>query len=535
MSLLSPRSQPPTAVVRYAFAIASALGALGVALPLRDFGLEKFILLMPPALAAWYGGVGPAVLAVVLSTAALVYLFTPPEYSFALSPERVPYVAVFSLFGLAMSWLAVSLRRAERSLVRAREELEAKVQERTAELQWSNERLRAEIEARERAQEEVRKQAALLSLAHDAILVRDLESRVAFWNPGAEDTYGWTSEEAMGHVTHELLQTRFPVSLQAADAALREQGKWAGELTHITRQGATIVVASRQSLQRDERGAPSAILEINRDITARKQAEEALRNAQVELARFTRVATLGELTASIAHEVNQPLAAVVTNAGACLRWLAREPPSLEEARQAAERILQDGNRASEIIERVRALVKRSPPQMSSLNINDTVLEVIALVRSEAQSAGVSLGTQLSADVPLIPGDRIHVQQVILNLIINAIEATRGVSEGPREVLVTSGIASQSHGVVVAVRDSGVGLSSEMLDHVFKTFYTTKPDGMGMGLAISRSIVEAHGGLLWGTPNKDGGATFQFILPARESPASASASMQASAPVGEKAG
>jgi two-component system, LuxR family, sensor kinase FixL len=395
--------------------------------------------------------------------------------------------------------------------------------------------LRAEIEARERAQEEVRKQAALLSLAHDAILVRDLESRVAFWNPGAEDTYGWTSEEAMGQVTHELLQTRFPVSLQAADAALREQGKWAGELTHITRQGATIVVASRQSLQRDERGAPSAILEINRDITARKQAEEALRNAQLELARFTRVATLGELTASIAHEVNQPLAAVVTNAGACLRWLAREPPSLEEARQAAERILQDGNRASEIIERVRALVKRSPPQMSSLNINDTVLEVIALVRSEAQSAGVSLGTQLSADVPLIPGDRIHVQQVILNLIINAIEATRGVSEGPREVLVTSGIASQSHGVVVAVRDSGVGLSSEMLDHVFKTFYTTKPDGMGMGLAISRSIVEAHGGLLWGTPNKDGGATFQFILPARESPASASASMQASAPVGEKAG
>jgi len=169
------------------------------------------------------------------------------------------------------------------------------------------------------AEEEVRKQAELLRLAHDAIFVRDLESRVIFWNHGAENTYGWTAEEAMGRVTHELLQTRFPVSLEAVDVALQEQGEWEGELTHITRKGTPIVVTSRQSLQRDERGAAAAILEINRDITERKQAEEALRKAQGELAHVTRVTTLGEMTASIAHELNQPLGAVVNNASACFR------------------------------------------------------------------------------------------------------------------------------------------------------------------------------------------------------------------------
>src|SRR4029434_9660573 len=171
-----------------------------------------------------------------------------------------------------------------------------------------------------RAEEEVTKQAELLSLAHDAILVRDLESRVIFWNRGAENTYGWTAEEAIRRVTHELLQTRFPVSQEAVDVALQEQGEWEGELTHITRKGTAIVVTSRQSLRRDERGAAAAILEINRDVTERKRAEEALRKAQTELAHVTRVMTLGELTTSIAHEINQPLSGIVTNASACRRW-----------------------------------------------------------------------------------------------------------------------------------------------------------------------------------------------------------------------
>jgi signal transduction histidine kinase len=250
------------------------------------------------------------------------------------------------------------------------------------------------------------------------------------------------------------------------------------------------------------------------DITERKRAEEALRNTQVELAHVTRVTTLGEITASIAHEVNQPLAAVVTNANASLRWLSRQPANLDEVRQALERIIKEGNRAGEVIGRIRSLVKRSPPQKEWLNINDTILEVIALARSEVERNRISLQTQLSDELPEVLGDRIQLQQVILNLVINAIQAMSGVSQGQRELLVSS-CKDESNGVLVSVRDSGKGLEAERIDHLFDAFYTTKPDGMGMGLAISRSIVEAHGGRLWAKQNEPRGAVFQFILPADE--------------------
>ena len=251
---------------------------------------------------------------------------------------------------------------------------------------------------------------------------------------------------------------------------------------------------------------------LSEDITERKLAEEALRNAQAELAHVTRVTTLGEMTASIAHELNQPLAAVVNNASACLRWLAAH--NLEEARQSAALIIADGHRAGEIIGRIRALVKKAPPRKDWLDINETILEVIALARSEAQKNRVSLETQLSSDLPLILGDRIQLQQVILNLIINAIEAMSGVGEGPRELLVGSK-KDESQGVLVTVRDSGPGLDPESLNHIFTAFYTTKPQGMGMGLAISRSIIEAHGGRLWAYSKRGPGATFQFTLPKYE--------------------
>jgi PAS domain S-box-containing protein len=366
-----------------------------------------------------------------------------------------------------------------------------------------------DITERKVTEEEVRKQAELLNLAHDAIIVRDPESRVIFWNHGAESIYGWTAEEAIGRVTHELLQTRFPVSLEAVDVALQELGEWEGELTHTTCKGPAIVVTSRQSLRRDERGAVAAILEINRDITERRGAQEALHKAQAELAHVTRVATLGEMTASIAHEINQPLGAVVNNASACLRWLAAS--NLEEARQSAALVVADGHRAGEIISRIRALVKKSPPRKDRLYINETILEVIALARSEVQRNRVALETQLADDMPLILGDRIQLQQVILNLIINAIEAMSGVDEGPRELQVGSA-KDESQGVVVAVRDSGPGLDPKSLNHMFTAFFTTKPQGMGMGLAISRSIIEAHGGRLWATANEGRGAVFQFTLP-----------------------
>jgi PAS domain S-box-containing protein len=361
------------------------------------------------------------------------------------------------------------------------------------------------------AEEEVRKQAELLRLAHDAILVRDLESRVIFWNQGAENTYGWTAEEAVGRVTHELLQTRFPISLEAVDVALQEQGEWEGELTHITRKGTAIVVTSRQSLRRDERGAAAAILEINREITERKLAEEALRKAQAELSHVTRVTTLGEMTASIAHEVNQPLSGIITNGNACLRWLAGDSPNLDEAREAVRRIMRDGNRASDVISRIRALVSKTDTEKSRLDVNDAIQEVAALAQGEVRRNSVALRTELAHDLPPVLGDRVQLQQVILNLVMNGVEAMASVADRPRELLIYSQ-QHESDKVLVAVRDSGTGLHSENLDRLFEPFFSTKPKGMGMGLAISRSIIESHGGRLWAVPNDGPGVTFEFALP-----------------------
>jgi PAS domain S-box-containing protein len=241
----------------------------------------------------------------------------------------------------------------------------------------------------------------------------------------------------------------------------------------------------------------------------RKQAEDALRHAQMELAHVTRVATLGEMTASIAHEINQPLGAIVNSASACLRWL--EAQKLEEARRSASRVIAEGHRASEIIGRIRALAKKAPLRKDWLSINEPINEVIALAHSEVQRNGVALETHLSDNVPVILADRIHLQQVILNLIMNAIEAMSGAGEGPRELLVRSG-TDETQGVLVSVQDSGPGLDPKSLDHLFDAFYTTKPQGLGMGLAISRSIIEAHGGRLWATTNVPHGAVFQFTLP-----------------------
>ena len=272
------------------------------------------------------------------------------------------------------------------------------------------------------------------------------------------------------------------------------------------------------------------------DITEREWAEKARLKAQEELAHVTRLATLGELMTSIAHEINQPLGAIANNAGACVRWLASQ--ELEEARRSAKLVIADANRAAEIITRIRALAKKAPPQKIWLDLNETIGEVITMARGELRGNGVLLRTGLANDLPLIMGDRIQLQQVILNLIINAIEAMSGLSEGPRELSISSekvtaipGLAdagpnvnqsnialatserrTRSAYVLVSVADSGPGLVQKDLDHFFDAFYTTKPRGLGVGLAISRSIVEAHGGRLWATANAPRGASFRFILP-----------------------
>jgi PAS domain S-box-containing protein len=254
------------------------------------------------------------------------------------------------------------------------------------------------------------------------------------------------------------------------------------------------------------------------DLTERKSAEAEARDSErryraieMELAHANRLATMGQLTASIAHEVNQPIATTVTNAQAGLRWLSRPSPDLEEARQAFACIVKDGNRAGDVITRIRALIKKAPPRKDRLDINEAIREMIALTRGEAVKTGVSMQTDLVEGLPLIHGDRVQLQQVVLNLIINAVEAMSGVGEGGRELWISTG-GDASRGVLVAVRDSGPGLDPTSVDRLFEAFYTTKPDGIGMGLAICRSIIEAHGGRLWASANRPRGAVFQFTLP-----------------------
>jgi C4-dicarboxylate-specific signal transduction histidine kinase len=254
------------------------------------------------------------------------------------------------------------------------------------------------------------------------------------------------------------------------------------------------------------------IIELQGEARAeREQAEEALRQAQADLTRASRVSTMGELTASLAHEVNQPIAAAVTNANTCLRWLSREQPDLEEARAAAARIVQDGRRASEVVNRVRLLFRKGTLQREMVDPNEIVREMTLLLHSEATQFAILVRTKLAADIPQVMGDRVQLQQVLMNLMMNSIDAMKD-ADGNHELMIESQ-RSEDGQVMISVSDTGAGLPPESADKIFNAFFTTKTHGTGMGLRISRSIVESHGGRLWAADNSPRGARFYFTLPA----------------------
>jgi signal transduction histidine kinase len=277
----------------------------------------------------------------------------------------------------------------------------------------------------------------------------------------------------------------------------RRSGKWEIIETAALKE-------AKEEIERLNEGLEQRILERTRELSL----------ARSELARVSRVTTLGELTAVIAHEVNQPLTGLVSSGNACLRWLADDALNLEAARRAVERMTRDGARAAEVISRIRALVSKSPPRRDPLSINEVVTEVLSLVRAEIQRHRISLRTNLADDLPLVLGDRIQLQQVTLNLIINAIESMGTETKGPRELVVSS-VKDASNDLLLTVSDSGPGFDGAKLENIFDAFYTTKSEGMGIGLAVSRSIVEGHGGKLSAMPSKTRGAVFQFTLPVRE--------------------
>ncbi len=367
---------------------------------------------------------------------------------------------------------------------------------------------------RKRTQDTLRETQRLIRAIFDnssaVIHVKDLDGRFLLVNRKFEEVVGLSSQEILGKSSFDL----FPLNASAYHAADREvieTGKGLETEKILTTDRGDRVFLATKSLLSDESGKPYALFEISTEITERKKAEAEMREMQAELAHLNRVMTVGEMTASIAHEINQPLAAIVMNGNAALRWLALDPPNLAKVRDSAELIIRDGDRASQVITRIRALLKRTPPSKSLLDVNEFLLEVVDLTRSELVRNNIRLGVELAGKLPTLPGDRIQLQQVMLNLIANAVEALRAIQDRQRALQISSG-GFVDNAVRISVSDNGPGIDAQAAQHLFKAFTTTKPDGMGMGLAISRSIIEAHGGRLWTEPNGNFGATFQFTLP-----------------------
>jgi PAS domain S-box-containing protein len=380
-----------------------------------------------------------------------------------------------------------------------------------------------DVTERKQAELERRRLASLVEQADDLMAIADLSGGTPIYlNKAGLKMVGFDSlEEAKARRGIHYI---FPEDRQFVNEVLwptvLEKGSWSGEMRfrHFKTGDPIPVLYSVFRIDDPVTGQPLNMGNVCRDITERKRAEAEGRERdrrysemQMELAHANRVATMGQLTATIAHEVIQPIAATVTNAQAALQWLKAGSSNLEEVRQVLAEIVDDGVRAVEVINRIRALMKKAPPRKDRLEINGVILEIIELMRGEAVKYGVSISTELADPSPAVEADRVQLQQVLLNLIVNALEATGAASEGPKELLISTR-KHESGGAVVAVQDSGPGLGAAMLEQVFESFYTTKPSGLGLGLSICRSIIEAHGGRLWASVNKQRGATFQFTLP-----------------------
>lgn len=454
----------------------------------------------------WLSGAVKAVTALVSVPTAILLVRLVPQALALPSPEE-------------LRGEIAERKRAQEALSNAKMELEVRVQERTVELTKSNAELVIEIAQRKRTEDALRRSEErfrlLVETVQDyAIYMLDPNGIVTSWNVGAEHIKGYRTEEIVGQHFSRFFSAE-DVERGEPEMELKvavERGRFANEAWRVRKDGSRFWASVVITALHDPQGRLVGFSKITRDLTERKQTEQALQKAMSELAHMARVTTMGELAASIAHEINQPLAAIVNNANASSRLLASEPPDLDEVRLAVADIAEAGTRAGEIISRVRTFLKKVVPAKTQVDINQVIREVLALTPSQLEKHNISVRTELLPGLAPVQGDRIQLQQVLLNLIMNGVEAMTSVSDRSR-VLVLRSQPHESGGVLVSVQDSGLGLDPRNIGHVFDAFFTTKSEGMGMGLPISRSIVETHGGRLWLTPNDGQGVTFQFTLPA----------------------
>jgi PAS domain S-box-containing protein len=370
-----------------------------------------------------------------------------------------------------------------------------------------------DITERKRAEQATLLLAAIVESSHDAIVSKSLNGVITSWNKGAERLFGYAAEEAVGqNITLIIPPERRHEERTIVEQLTRGERVDNFETVRMRKDGNLLDVSLTISPMKDASGRVVGASKLARDITERKRAEEALRQAQADLAYASRLTTMGEFTASLAHEVKQPIAAAVTDANTCVRWITRDEPDLKEAREAAWRIVKDANRAAEIINRVRLLFKKGPPQRELLDVNEVAREMIVLLGDELLRYSISVRTELAEELPHVIGDRVQLQQVLMNLMVNGVDAMHDV-DGPRELIIKSQ-PGENNELLLSVSDTGVGLPRHQADQIFNAFFTTKAQGTGMGLRISRSIIESHGGRLWAADNSPRGARFCFTLPTK---------------------
>src|ERR1700704_1932003 len=401
-------------------------------------------------------------------------------------------------------------QRAEAALRDANAELERRVAARTADLEEEVVR-RRNTEATLRASEE--RWRSMFEASAVGIAVLDQQHHFAATNEALQKMVGYTGEELQSlgptDITHEEDREATQKLIDDVQSGKRQGDP--SEKRYRRKDGKVIWVRVSAARALDSSSSLQGIPAIIEDITERKRAEGDLHDAREALSRATRLTMMGELAASIAHEINQPLGAIIMNGNACRRFLAVTPPDLDEVRDGLDAVVSDGNRASEVLSRIRAMLKNAAPERGEVDVNKTITEVLALARQELQQHRVSVQADLRPDLPRIVADRVQLQQVVLNLVMNGIDAMRAVADRARILTIRSQLDDQ-HNIVVNVADSGVGLDAADRERIFETFFTTKAAGMGMGLAISKSIIEAHHGRLWAAPGSPIGAMFAFALP-----------------------
>jgi PAS domain S-box-containing protein len=483
----------PPAVQRYGLAILSVGIALGTALLLERYhfhGVEFPLFLFAIALTVWYAGVGPAILAVLLSSLAFDYFFTEPLYSFYVRSSDLPTYIIFVLFASLLAWFSGVRRRVERALLQSRDALEREVAIRT-------------------------QQANLLDLTHDTIFVRDMNHVITYWNHGAQELYGWTPEQAIGKRSQQLLRTVYPAPIEEIQAELLRTGRWEGEIEKTKADGTPVFVASRWSLQRDEHESPIAILETNNDITERKRGEEEVRQLNLKLGmRTTELEAINkELEAfaySISHDLRAPLRHIVgysellqKNAGSILD---------QKSHRYMMTILESAKRMGNLIDDLLAFsrIGRAEARQSTVSLEQLVKEVRSELGQETDERHINWKV---GPLPDLYGDRSMLKLALVNLIANAIKFTR---PRPQPEIEIGFEEKRKDGVVVFIKDNGVGFDMKYVNKLFGVFQrlhrTEEFEGTGIGLATVQRIIHRHGGQVWAEGFVDRGATFFFSVP-----------------------